>query len=502
MPETFLRIPQIGEGLQEARLVAVLKQPGDLVKRDEAIYQMETDKAVMDVESPHEGRIVRWLADPDTVLKIGAEVLVMDVSEGGAPEVASPVPPKAEEGATDSPAPATTTTLKIPQIGEGLQEARLVAVLKQPGDPIKRDEAIYQMETDKAVMDVESPMAGTLVRWLAAPDTVLAIGADVAEIAVEGAAFTPSAAASGPVTGQTTPAAPVARANPGGNRRRDVPPRTRAYAKSKGLTDTDIETIPAGGTKLMPDDVDAFLSGGAKPTPVVTPTKTDMYTEQPMGQKQRLLMSRLSRGSQLVVPGTMTVAMDWEPIEGLRQEFKSKGGGFQPSTFTMFAYAAALATKDHPMFRSTIVGDGTVRTYNHIHLGIAVALPGDELVIAVVDDADTMDWKTFADSCREKIDLARSGKDQANESVTLSLTNMQAFGIRDAVAVVVPPGIATVFLGEPYNGIDQNATELKLKRYSNLGITFDHRLINGVGAAHFQNAVKANVENIRDLVKP
>ena len=161
-----------------------------------------------------------------------------------------------------------------------------------------------------------------------------------------------------------------------------------------------------------------------------------------------------------------------------------------------------MSTSDHPLFRSTIVGDGNIRTYDHIHLGIAVALPGDELVLAVVDDADVLDWHSFAAACREKIDLARTGKDQANESVTLNLTNMQAFGIRDAVAVVVPPGVATVFLGEPYLGIDQQSTELKVRRYSNLGITFDHRLINGVGAAQFQNAVKSNVENIGNLIKP
>src|SRR5215218_510248 len=110
-----VRIPQIGEGLQEARLVAVLKQPGDTVKRDEAIYQMETDKAVMDVESPHDGKIVRWLAEPDTLLKIGAEVLVMDVSDGAAQPTVTTKPPDV------SPSTATTT-LKIPQIGEGRQE--------------------------------------------------------------------------------------------------------------------------------------------------------------------------------------------------------------------------------------------------------------------------------------------------------------------------------------------------------------------------------------------
>lgn len=510
MAEVSLRIPQIGEGLQEARLVAVLKKPGDKVKRDEPIYQMETDKAVMDVESPHEGTIVRWLAEPDTVLAIGAEVLVMDTEASVAEQAPAPAEPTPAAAAPSNAGSApSTVSLAIPQIGEGLQEARLVAVLKQPGDKVKRDEAIYQMETDKAVMDVESPYEGTIVKWLAEPDTVLAIGAEVVQMLVASAA--PAAA----TATASTPAQPVAAAvgavaqpRPGGaSRRMDVPPRTRAYAKGKGLTDSVIETIPAKGGKLTPEDIDQFLDGKSKGAleapPVVTASASGKdYTEEPMQQKQRLLMSRLARGNQLVVPGTMTVAMDWGPIEALRAEIKEKGGDFQPSTFTMFAFAAAKATADHPLFRSTIVGDGVVRTYNHIHLGIAVALPGDELVIATIDEADKMDWRTFAEACRQKISLAREGKDQANESVTLSLTNMQAFGIRDAVAVVVPPGIATVFLGEAYNGLAQDTAELKLTRCANLGITFDHRLINGVGAAVFQNAVKANVENIRDLIQP
>src|SRR5437016_1360886 len=79
MPVVSVRIPQIGEGLQEARLVAILKNPGERVKRDEPIYQMETDKAVMDVESPYEGTLVEWTAPIDTILPIGGEVARMDV---------------------------------------------------------------------------------------------------------------------------------------------------------------------------------------------------------------------------------------------------------------------------------------------------------------------------------------------------------------------------------------------------------------------------------------
>jgi pyruvate dehydrogenase E2 component (dihydrolipoamide acetyltransferase) len=77
---------------------------------------------------------------------------------------------------------------------------------------------------------------------------------------------------------------------------------------------------------------------------------------------------------------------------------------------------------------------------------------------------------------------------------------MQGFGLRDAVAVVVPPGVATLFLGEPYNGLDQRVSELKLQRCANMGVTFDHRLLNGVGAANFLNAVREKVEAIGDLV--
>jgi pyruvate dehydrogenase E2 component (dihydrolipoamide acetyltransferase) len=206
------------------------------------------------------------------------------------------------------------------------------------------------------------------------------------------------------------------------------------------------------------------------------------------------------RGNALVVPGTITVAVNWEPIEHLRGRVKASGSEFQPSAFTMFAYAVVQAMKEFPSFRTTLANEDTFRTFDHISLGIAVALPGDELVIAVVDDADTMDWKTFANRTREQIDIARGGKDQAHEGVTMSLTNMQSFGLRDAVPVVVPPSVATLFLGEVYNGVDQSSTEFRLKRYANLALTFDHRVLNGVGAAEFIKAVKANVESISGLV--
>ncbi|OWU65142.1 MAG: pyruvate dehydrogenase complex dihydrolipoyllysine-residue acetyltransferase, partial [Armatimonadetes bacterium Cent15-Ar3] len=180
MPNVSLFIPQIGEGLQEARVVAFLKKPGDTIRRDEPIYQMETDKAVMDVESPVDGVLSAWSAAVDDIVPIGSEIGVVEVSDG----TAAPAAPSHGAPSTSAPAATGAAALYIPQIGEGLQEARIVGFLKQPGDKVRRDEPIYQMETDKAVMDVESPYEGTLVEWLAAVDDVVPIGFEVGRMRV------------------------------------------------------------------------------------------------------------------------------------------------------------------------------------------------------------------------------------------------------------------------------------------------------------------------------
>lgn len=378
-------------------------------------------------------------------------------------------------------------SVRIPQIGEGLQEARLVGVLKQPGDKVKRDEPIYQMETDKAVMDVESPYDGILVEWLGKPDDILSIGAEVARMDVEG-----------DVQEMTVHGAPKqAAAEETSARAANIPPKTRAYAKEKGLTDTQLSELAASGGKLLPSDIDAYLAantGGSTKA-------SDKYVEAPVAPKQRLLASRLQRGSQLVVPGTMSLAVNWEGVDHLRARIKSSPDPFKPSAFTIFAYAVAKTLKDFPIFRSTLVGDDTLRTYNHVQLGIAVSLPGDELVLAVIPDADALTWREFGETARERIDLARTGKDQANEAVTISLTNMQSFGLRDAIPVVVPPAVATLFLGAPYNGLAPDSMEIKLQRTVNLALTFDHRILNGVGAAEFLNAIKTKVETISSLIE-
>lgn len=378
-------------------------------------------------------------------------------------------------------------SLKIPQIGEGLQEARIVAMLKQPGDFIKRDEPIYQMETDKAVMDVESPEEGTLVEWLTTPDSLLPIGAEVARIEVS------ASLSQDREIFESTPEKTVAVSGvPLENRSRNafVPPRTRAYAIERGLSESELGDLASASAKLLPADIDAYLATKDGKT------RKSGFEDRPLANKQRLLASRLVRGTQNVVPGTMSIVVEWTAVEAARSKIKASGDPFQPSAFTMFAHMVAKTLADHPGFRSSLREDN-LRTYRHVELGIAVSLPGDELVLAVVSSADSLSWREFADQAREKIHLARSGVDQVSEAVTFSLTNMQAHGIREAVPVVVAPAVATLFIGEVYlaPSIHKGGEWV---HSCNLGLTFDHRVLNGVGAAAFLNDLRKKVESIEE----
>lgn len=348
----------------------------------------------------------------------------------------------------------------VPQMGEGLQEVLIVEFFKNPGDRIARDEPFYSMETDKATMDVECPHDGTLVEWLASTGDTLHIGAPVCrmEVAVMG--------------GEARPAAEL----------RSIPPRTRAYAKEKGISDDALATVPAASGKLMPADIDAFLAV-SRPT-----SQTGSFVERAVSPKDRTFIYRLRRSAEQVIPATAKRQLDWGPVRAYADRKKAELADNPPTAFNCVAYAVAQAAAAHPKFRSTLIREEVIREHNHVNLGIGVALPNGELVVAVVDAADALSFEAFVTASKASITLARTGKDQANESTQLLLTYMGPYDIIDAVPVLVAPAAAVLFIGSPF--------EQGGKQVVNIVLTFDHRLVHGVEAAEFLKSIARNVENL------
>ena len=376
--------------------------------------------------------------------------------------------------------------IKIPQLGEGLQEARLVEFLKQPGDRVERDECIFVMETDKAISEIEATDAGTLVEWTVEPDSVVPIGAQVGKLDI-GDAVAPAGEASSPqpdtAAAKSSPSVEVVAA-PSANAL--IPPRTRKYLKEKNLLDV-ADQIPAAGSKLMPDDVDAYLQ---KTSGTSSATTSAEFTESEVPKAQQTLIMRIARGTQVVLPAVLETELDWANITAARKQTKPAGG---PSGFAMLLWCVAQTMKKHPMLRSSMSADSkTLRTYNDVNLGVAVALEGDQLLTAVVRKADTLTQSEFFSSLIKQIEKARAGEDQVDASTTVTVSNIGISGMRSGIPLVVTPAVATLALGQVRDAPipDESDNGFTFKKLATLTMSFDHRLLNGIGAANFLNDLR------------
>ncbi len=387
-------------------------------------------------------------------------------------------------------------SVRIPQLGEGLQEALLVEFLKQPGDVVKRDEPIYVMETDKATTDVESPYDGKLIEWTVEPGSVLEIGTEIAKMEVaEGVKEMPvghgpadSSPASEPTAGTSAATATATRTRP--TTRVQIPPKTRKLLKEHGLLGV-ADQIPCSGSKLMPDDVMAYLeSGGGAGAASVS---TDEYDVVPLAKSQITLNYRLARGTQNCIPVTVMNEIDWSKIQSAREAVRASGG---PTAFAMSCWCIVQSLKRHEAFRSSLTPDGKSRkVFRHVNLGIAVALPGDEMVTAVVRNADEMSQQDFFAAVAKQIEAARDGVDQADESTTVTVSNIGKAGMKIGIPAIVAPAIATLALGETYPRPLPDGDSFRFVPTVMATLSFDHRLANGVGAANFLNDVRQTIES-------
>ncbi len=332
--------------------------------------------------------------------------------------------------------------IRVPQMGEGLREVLVLKLLKKPGEFVRRDEVIYVMESDKAIVEVESPHQGILREWLTEEARVVSVGATIARIESE------TEVAENADLQTPTVSDPSRR----GAGQVFVPPRTRAYCKSLAIPEGDVLNIPAASGTLMPADVDRYLS--RQPDKSVKPpsppaTAAAGFRDRPLPTQQRVLNFRLMRSAQLVVPGTVKRQMDCQDLKHAVKALRRANPGVRASDFDTFAYAVAQATRDHPKFRSVLLKDDVIREFEHLEVGLAVQQPDGELVMAVVPNADYLQFSSFVTAIQDQVRRALNGEDQINERVPLHINYVARLKITDGVPVLIAPAVAVVFLCAP-----------------------------------------------------
>jgi len=324
-------------------------------------------------------------------------------------------------------------SITVPIMGEGIRNAKIVSLLKKPGDPIALDDDLCEVETDKAVYPIQSSFAGEMGEWKTKVGDTVDIGQELGTI------FT----GDGESVETAAPAAVVEAAVP--NRKED-----RA-AREDTRRHTGIE-------------------------PALSPT--------------------ITRKLSHVIPANLQIDARWDSIRQARDVAKKKNGKHAPSPSVMIAWAVVRAMEKHAPFRRLILEDAHIIENDEFDLGIAVALEGDRLATAVVTQANKKSWLEFVKIYNETVDATRSGRvDAMNAPVVI--TSLGAFGVRAGAPIVVPPSVGTLFLGSAHQELLANGDKNEPAEVITLSLTFDHRVVNGAGAASFVHEIKEQIEGFK-----
>jgi len=317
-------------------------------------------------------------------------------------------------------------------MGEGIRSAKVVALLKKPGDRIELDDALCEVETDKAVYPIESSFAGTMGQWKVEVGATVEIGQELGTILAEG-----------------------------GRQERTVDAAVSAA-----------ESVESG-------------------------RHARRYSIEPA------LSQTITRKLSRVIPANLQIDARWDAIRKARDAAKKEDGGNAASPSVMIAWAVVRAMEKHPPFRRLILEDETIVENENFDLGIAVAIEGDRLATAVVTEANQKSWEEFADVYRKIVDETRAGRvDAMNAPVVIS--SLGAFGVRTAAPIVVPPSVGTLFIGSAHREMLLNGKKNETAEVITLSLTFDHRVVNGAGAANFVHEIKEQIEhfNLKSLAAP
>lgn len=353
-----------------------------------------------------------------------------------------PVPPKPRPESAALAGTPSEVPIVVPVMGEGIRAARVVSLLKRPGEPVALDDALCEVETDKAVYPIQSSHAGTFRKWHCAVDDVVEIGREIGIMAV----------AAG-----TVPPAPAGDAA----QREDVRPAA-APPSLQELQTTSRFTPPPSSRS------------GPPAAPALSPA--------------------ITRRLAGVVPANLQLDAPWSGIGAARAAAKGRGLDWSPSL--MFAWCVTRAMERHAAFRRLVAKDGTIVQQEAFDLGIAVALEEDRLGTAVIRSAAQHGWEEFVHAYETAINEVRGGRVD-DVQAPVNITSLGGFGVEVATPIVVPPAMATLFIGKAHERMINDGGVVHPVEVITLSLTFDHKVVNGAGAAAFLNDVKQQIANFQ-----
>ena len=548
-------MPALGESVSEGTVTRWLKNEGDMVAVDEPLLEVSTDKVDTEIPSPVAGILSKIVVAVDQTVAVGAELAVIADSAGAAapaavpsptpvietpaaPVAVAPTPPLAAPVAAPAAPAGGGTVITMPALGESVSEGTVTRWLKSVGESVAVDEALLEVSTDKVDTEIPSPVAGTLLAIDVAVDTTVPVGARLGLIGVSGAApVTPAPATPAPVAAPVV-SEPVAQVNVAQvsapvvqsavvptpapvSQPHDayVTPIVRKLANDLGVNLASVRGTGIGG-RIRKEDVTSAQTtniavtgiltqvantGNVAPSaprsaaPAASPLRGTTVT---MSRLRKVIAARMVESLQVSAQLTTVIEVDVTKIARLRDRSKATfeaREGVKLSFLPFFAVAVCEALKQHPVLNSSVEGDQIIY-HGAEHLGIAVDTERG-LLVPVIHNAGDLNMGGVARKIADLAARTRDNKVTPDElgGGTFTLTNTGSRGALFDTPIINQPQVAILGLGAVVKrpmvvkGEDGGET-IAIRSMVYLGLSYDHRVVDGADAARFLVTLKERLE--------
>jgi pyruvate dehydrogenase E2 component (dihydrolipoamide acetyltransferase) len=538
-----IRMPLLSDTMTEGKIVKWNKQVGDKVKSDDVLADVETDKATMEVVGYADGTLL-YVGVPEGKAAQVNEIIAIVGKEGEdykkLLDVDKPAntPPAAQTPTTGNQQPSTTggvdaealasklgvTVIRMPLLSDTMTEGKIVAWNKKTGDKVKADESLADVETDKATMEVVPYVDGTLLHTgieagnAAKVNEVIAIigkaGTDVSALlsalknpvtsSKSQVASTPAASSNGQAV-ENNQAATSSPSGDGG--RLKASPLAKKIAADKGI---DLHAVQGSGDggRIIKADVDNFnpvaasvsapVAKAATPSaPIIpfTPGAGEGFVDTPNNSMRKTIARRLGESMFNAPHFYLTMELNMDNAMAARAQMNAVSP-VKISFQDMMIKACAMALRKHPAVNSSWMGD-FIRTYNHIHIGSAVAVD-QGLIVPVFKFADQKSLSQIAVEANTLYDKARTGKLQPQEfsGNTFTISNLGMMEIEEFTAIINPPDSCILAVGRIKEIVIKKADgSFGTTNVMKVTMSCDHRSVDGAIGASFLQTLKKFIEN-------
>lgn len=397
--------------------------------------------------------------------------------------------------------------IEMPRLSDTMTEGVVARWLKKVGDTVKPGDLLAEIETDKATMEFEAPVGGTLL-YIGVPEgqpvpigTVIAIigkpNEDITGLIAGGkSAAAPPSPQDTPVPSVTPPIAtttptPLAPKEAGPERLK-ASPLARAMAREAGIDLRQITGTGEGG-RIIRRDIEAALREKAEKPALSVSVPTAAYTDKPLSQMRKTIARRLTASMQEAPHFYLTVSICMDKAAQWREQLNALSDT-KISFNDLIIKACAQALRKHPLLNASWTAEA-IRLHHEIHIGFAVAVE-EGLIVPVIRHADRKGLAEIAQETRLLAEKARERKLTPEEYTgsTFSISNLGMFGIEEFTAVINPPEAAILAVGAIQPTPVVRGEEIVIEKRMKVTLSCDHRVVDGATGAQFLQTLKALLE--------